>query len=326
MSEIADLRRRLDELRRDIDKVARLDVAPSPSSITIFSGTPVAGNVAGFTGAGTVADAGYGTVNVPRINVSNVFAGNQNFSGSVAIGGTAAPMAPLTVGVPEATVAAGAAMGVFSAGASFMVFRNKTHDIEGVLGATTDRGYVGTFTNHPFSILVNNATFAFNISTSPYRVGIGTESTTAKLHILESTLGNEVLRLQSIATNDDPTDQWFHGRAATTNNTATTTNTIAIAASNTYFIEVEAIARRTGGSAGAADDAGVRVLSRVFKTVAGVVTDVGIVINDGAGDLNTAGAVALLTISGTNVLVQVQGVTNYNITWHTFVRVRKVGT
>lgn len=140
--------------------------------------------------------------------------------------------------------------------------------------------------------------------------------------IQQPTIGNAVLTLSSVATNDDPTETYYHGRVATTNSTTTTILTIPISANNTYMIEADIIARRTGGSSGTADDCGWVKIGGIYKTVSGTVTLVNTTANTGGGEYSSG----TLTISGTNVLVQVTGVTNNNVTWHAFVTVKKVGS
>lgn len=156
-------------------------------------------------------------------------------------------------------------------------------------------------------------------------VGIGTESPVAKLHVLQPTLGSVVQRLTSTATNDDPTEDVVQGRVTTTNNTATTIATIAIPASTTVGMEVAIVGRRTGGSAGVAEDGGVFKALFGYKNVAGTPT----VLAGGTtyASANPAGWGGISTaVSGGNVLVQVTGATNVNIVWHATVRTYAVST
>jgi hypothetical protein len=134
-----------------------------------------------------------------------------------------------------------------------------------------------------------------------------------------------ILRLASDATNDDPQYDIYQGRAATTDATVTTLNTIAIAASKTYLIEARVVARRTGGTAGTADDGAAYIRRAVYKTAAGVVTLIGSV-QDGLTSESVAGWDCTLDISGTNVRVRVTGAVDTNITWHSTVKVQEVGT
>jgi len=100
--------------------------------------------------------------------------------------------------------------------------------------------------------------------------------------------------------------------ASTTNATVTTLQTIATSSDTTNGLEVKVVARRTGGTAGAAGDAAFYVLKAMAKNISGTVT------------LSTVEAVefedqsswdADLVASGTNVLVRITGATNNNISW-----------
>jgi len=131
----------------------------------------------------------------------------------------------------------------------------------------------------------------------------------------QATLGNLVSQISSVAANDDPQENIYQNRVTTTNATQTTLHTIPIVASNTYKIRAEVTARRTGGSAGTADDAAAYEFVGTYKTAAGVVTLIGAVTALYTAE-SQAGWDATFTISGTNVLVRVTGATNNNIVWH----------
>ena len=92
----------------------------------------------------------------------------------------------------------------------------------------------------------------------------------------------------------------------------------------TVQLEAVVTARRTGGSAGTAEDGAAYIVRGAYKTVAGVVTLIGAI-----GLIYTAedqpGWDCTLTISGTNVLVRVTGAVNNNVTWHCTARVWRVG-
>lgn len=147
------------------------------------------------------------------------------------------------------------------------------------------------------------------------KVGINQSTPAARFHVTEPTAGNEAFRIETTATNDDPNYKVYQNRVATTDATVTTLQTIAITASNTYQIEARVQARRTGGTSGTAEDAASYVVRGTYKTVTGAVTLVGAVTADYTAE-DQAGWDATLTISGTNVLVQVTGAANNNVTWH----------
>lgn len=105
------------------------------------------------------------------------------------------------------------------------------------------------------------------------------------------------------------------GRVVTTNATPTTLLTIPLPASRTTLCRVLVWARRTGGTAGTAEDAAGYVLYGVYKVVASAGVAVGgTPVADFTAE-DQAGWNATLVLSGQTVLVQVTGATNNNITW-----------
>lgn len=156
------------------------------------------------------------------------------------------------------------------------------------------------------------------------RLGIGTTSPSATLQATQATAGSEVLRLQTTATNDDPNFKVYQNRVATTDGNATTIQTIAISASNSYLIEARVVGRRTGGVAGTADDGAAYIRRALVTTKTGTVT-----VNatqDGLTQEDQAGWNATFAVSGTDILVQVTGAADNNVTWHSTVIVSNVGT
>lgn len=156
-------------------------------------------------------------------------------------------------------------------------------------------------------------------------VGIGGDfSATAALGVQEPTVGNVVMRLQSTATNDDPNRDFIQGRVATTNATVTTINTIPIPNNTCVMIDAKFLARRTGGSSGTSNAMGGGYAIGWYRNNGGTVTlIVGGTVTQGSTD---GWPGMTLTISGTNVLVQVQGMVNNNITWHSQIEVSSVSS
>ncbi len=66
MSFVDDLIDKCNDLNRRLSFIERLDVNPPVTSVPKYSGTPVAGRYAYWTGPGTVADSGFGTADLPR--------------------------------------------------------------------------------------------------------------------------------------------------------------------------------------------------------------------------------------------------------------------
>lgn len=143
----------------------------------------------------------------------------------------------------------------------------------------------------------------------------GNGSPLAQLHSLQGTLGSDVLRIESVATNDDVRQSTYQNRVATTNNTQTTIHTFTLAATTTYLIEARVTARRTGGSAGTAEDSAGYVIRGTYKNVAGTATLVGTLDTPYTAE-DQAGWDATFTVTGATVLCRVTGATNNNITWH----------
>jgi hypothetical protein len=155
-------------------------------------------------------------------------------------------------------------------------------------------------------------------------VGINQATPAAKLHVTESTLGNPVQTLSSVATNDDPTEVVTQGRVATTDATVTTIQTIAIPASTTVAIESIVVARRTGGASGTAEDGARYRISAVYANIAGAATIIGSVTR--TIDESVPAYNATFSTSGGNVIITVAGPATTNVTWHSTTRTYAVST
>ena len=141
----------------------------------------------------------------------------------------------------------------------------------------------------------------------------------ARLHVQEWTLGNEVMRLTSLATNDDPTESVFQNRLATTDATVTTIHTVTIPASTTVAIEATVVARRTGGASGTADDGAFYIKSATFKNLSGTATQIGsateLVVKE-----SQAGWDVTFNATSNTVQIQVTGAAGNDVTWHLTLR------
>lgn len=137
----------------------------------------------------------------------------------------------------------------------------------------------------------------------------------ALTRLTQPTLGNAVFQITSTATNDDPTEIVYQNRVATTDATVTTLHTFTIPASTTYAIEAIVVARRTGGSAGTAEDGARYKIAAVYKNVAGTATIIGS-ITTVLSDESQASWDCTFTTSGATVLLNVTGAVNNNVTWH----------
>ena len=145
------------------------------------------------------------------------------------------------------------------------------------------------------------------------------------LHIHEDTIDNDFLALTNfVSTNSDVEELKRHGRLATTDSTVTTINTVAIPTNFTVMIEAFGVARRTAGSAGTADDGATYYKSASYTKKSGTVTLLGTVQDIITPNEDQAGWDFTFLIAGNDVLIQVTGATNNNITWHSYVTVRKL--
>jgi len=145
------------------------------------------------------------------------------------------------------------------------------------------------------------------------------------------TLGNEVHRITSEATGDDPTEVVVQNRVTTTDATATVIHTVAIPTSTVVYIEAKIVARRTGGTAavGATGDGYAAVVRNVYRNVAGTVTE-GTPTTGAELDWESAHDAlwgsADIVVSGTNATVRVAGKADMNVTWHATIRTYQVGS
>lgn len=158
------------------------------------------------------------------------------------------------------------------------------------------------------------------------RVGLGAQSSPqATLDALQATLGSAVYRYASTATNDDPTETGYQNRVATTNATVTTLHTVTIPSATTVMIDAVVIARRTGGSAGTANDSAGYVVRALVKDVSGTATLVGAVSTPFSAE-DVAGYDCTIDTSGATARVRVTGIASTNITWHGHIRTWALST
>lgn len=153
-----------------------------------------------------------------------------------------------------------------------------------------------------------------------------TKTPLARFHVYEGTMGSLVRVLESESTLGDNVVEYLrHGDCQTTDATATTLMSLTLSASKTYLVEARIVARRTGGSAGAAEDGAGYFVAGTFKTSGGVATLIGALTAIHTAE-DQAAWVATLDTSGTAVRVRVTGAANNNITWHCALRYAIVGT
>lgn len=185
--------------------------------------------------------------------------------------------------------------------------------------------------------------FLQSIGNAPSSIGgpvyIGSTTPTvasARLHVDETTaitdgtIGSEVLRAETQATNDNPNYRLFNGRVTTTDATVTTLLAFTIPATTTVLLEARVVARRTGGASGTAEDAAAYIIKAAVKNVAGTAT----LVTAGATasptvdfDNNDQAAwTATIDVTGATARVRVTGAASNNVTWHCALIVQNVSS
>jgi hypothetical protein len=106
---------------------------------------------------------------------------------------------------------------------------------------------------------------------------------------------------------------WIEVTTTTANATPKSIATIPIPASTTVMIEMQIVARRTGGAAGATDDGGSYIAWCTYKNLAGTATIIGN-LSFGNTDEDVAAWDVTTSVSGSNVSINVIGA-NMNVSW-----------
>jgi hypothetical protein len=143
------------------------------------------------------------------------------------------------------------------------------------------------------------------------RLGIGNNAPADTLHVTgNARVSGTGSQIRLLAESDMTINQ---ATVATTDATATTLATVATTTDTTMLLEARVTGRRTGGSAGTAGDAACYVRTARINNIAGTVT-VSNLQSDYTSEQNSSWN-ATFTVSGTNVLVRVNGAANNNVTW-----------
>ena len=108
----------------------------------------------------------------------------------------------------------------------------------------------------------------------------------------------------------------------TTNATPTTIATIPLDASTTTFVNAVIVGRCTGGSAGTVNDGLMFVINGAYKMLSGVATQIGLTIPSITQDKFIWNST--INPSSGNVLIQVTGAVNTNISWKVVYQLIKV--
>jgi hypothetical protein len=116
------------------------------------------------------------------------------------------------------------------------------------------------------------------------------------------------------------------GRVSTTDATPTAVWSMNIPPETTVLIDVSVVARRTGGSAGTAEDGAGYQRLQTFKNVAGVATGIGLATAPVTNEDQPAWTVAFSTGINDQIDVLVTGAANNNISWYAVVRTFRVSS
>ena len=143
--------------------------------------------------------------------------------------------------------------------------------------------------------------------------------------ISQPTIGNEVLRLESVATNDDPNWITIQARVATINATKTTLWSETPADDKISTYECHVIARQTAGTAGTVGQGAAYARYYTIRRISGTTTLIGTTSNP-KGHESDVNWDCIFELSGTDVLLRVTGVADETITWHATIYKQTVGT
>lgn len=172
--------------------------------------------------------------------------------------------------------------------------------------------------------LTSDATlFKFNVG-SKY-LGVNVASPSATLHAKANSVLQEVQKLETtVGSGTTPNETVYQTKVTTTNATPTGLFAIGVPTDTTLALDAVVIARRTGGSAGTAQDGARYHIQGVYKNVGGTATIIG-ALNVIADEDQPAWDATFVTTSN-NVLVEVTGAVNNNITWIVTARYYTVST
>lgn len=132
------------------------------------------------------------------------------------------------------------------------------------------------------------------------------------VQLQQSSSGGTLIQYTTATGGTAPIISVVQNRVTTTNATVTTLHTFATSTDLNYKIYVEVSARRTGGSAGAVGDSGLMSGTIRVKNVSGTLTTLNSTTDNSSAD--QAWTISWTT-SGTNILLQVTGTVNNNVTW-----------
>lgn len=217
-----------------------------------------------------------------------------------------------STGVPEtATITAAARTVLDDTSVSDMLTT-----LAGGVSPTGSAGYPGSnslvFQNYPtlYNTYTTDATF---YSSSPGQL------------FYQFVVGNKMYGMYTSTAGDAATEEYYAQRVTTTNNTVTTLHTITIPANKTVLLCATVLARRTGGSAGTAQDAASYIIAGTFNITSGTAAQIGTTTVIHSAE-SQAGWDATFDVTGATARIRVTGATNNNITWHSHVKYYVLGS
>jgi hypothetical protein len=147
------------------------------------------------------------------------------------------------------------------------------------------------------------------------------------MEVRQPTVGNEAMRIDSVATNDDPTEKTFQCRLATTDATQTNCFTIAVASGRALTMNVSVVAHCTGGASCTANESAGYQLNATCKNNAGTTAIVGSAIPIAENeDVSTWDATIDCDNATDTARLRLTGAATTTITWHATIRTMDVGT
>lgn len=132
------------------------------------------------------------------------------------------------------------------------------------------------------------------------------------LKLKQPTLGNSIQTFTTATSGTSPVINILQDRVTTVNATVSTLHTFTTTTDLNSTIFVEVSARRTGGTSGATGDSGLMSGKIKVKNVGGVLTILNSTTDNVGAD---QGWIISWIISGINILLQVTGSLNNNVTW-----------
>jgi len=144
------------------------------------------------------------------------------------------------------------------------------------------------------------------------RLGIGTITPSRSLDVAGSSLFEGALKL-AVSAAPLANFEMLQAQVLTTDATVTPIASVAIPTNSVVMIKAKIVGRRTGGTAGAAQDSAAYERTAKFKNIAGVVTIANLQSDYTSED--QAAFNGTMVVNGTNAEIQVKGAANNNMSW-----------